>query len=63
MLDMWHDLASRRTIGAQLVGDYPPASIQALRYPISADMIPDRKGFKFTGENVTMFLSQAKDKP
>lgn len=32
------------------------------RYPISAERIPDRRGFKFTAENVAMFLSQAKDK-
>lgn len=29
------------------------------RYPISAERIPDRRGFKFTAENVAMFL-QAK---
>ena len=31
------------------------------RYPISAERIPDRRGFKFTVENVTMLL-QAQSK-
>jgi hypothetical protein len=32
------------------------------RYPISAERIPDRKGFKFTAENVAMFIAQSKHK-
>ena len=32
------------------------------RYPISAERIPDRKGFKFTAENVVMFITQSKHK-
>lgn len=32
------------------------------RYPISAERIPDRRGFKFTAENVVMLL-QSKGKP
>ena len=32
------------------------------RYPISAERIPDRRGFKFTAENVAMLL-QAQSKP
>lgn len=32
------------------------------RYPISAERIPDRRGFKFTAENVVMLL-RAQGKP
>ncbi|MER8472788.1 hypothetical protein NKH23_25825 [Mesorhizobium sp. M1328] len=32
------------------------------RYPISAERIPDRRGFKFTAENVAMLL-RAQSKP
>jgi hypothetical protein len=32
------------------------------RYPISAERIPDRKGFKFTAENVVMFITLSKHK-
>ena len=32
------------------------------RYPISAERIPDRRGFKFTAENVAMLL-QAQGNP
>ncbi|HET9537464.1 MAG TPA: hypothetical protein VFP43_19340 [Mesorhizobium sp.] len=33
------------------------------RYPISAERIPDRRGFKFTAENVAMFLQAKTNKP
>jgi len=33
------------------------------RYPISAERIPDRRGFKFTAENVAMFLQTKGNKP
>nr|WP_281721237.1 hypothetical protein [Nitrosomonas nitrosa] len=33
------------------------------RYPISAERIPDRKGFKFTAENVAMLLQARTNKP
>ncbi|MCY1740743.1 hypothetical protein [Ensifer sp. SL37] len=32
------------------------------KYPISVERIPDRRGFKFTADNVAMLL-KAKDKP
>ncbi len=33
------------------------------RYPISAERIPDRRGFKFTAENVAMLLQAKENKP
>lgn len=33
------------------------------RYPISVERIPDRRGFKFTAENVGMFLQAKGNKP
>lgn len=34
-----------------------------LRYPISAERIPDRRGFKFAAENVAMLLQAKENKP
>ncbi len=33
------------------------------KYPISAERIPDRRGFKFTAENVVMLLQARANKP
>ena len=33
------------------------------RYPISAERIPDRRGFKFTAENVVLFLRAKGNEP
>jgi hypothetical protein len=37
----------------------PQHSHPAQKYPINAERLPDRRGFKFTAENVAMCLKAA----